>query len=112
MAFEIETGIEKPAATRTFKGEAKYPFERLEVGQSFFVGDDEVQSGDARKTMFGAVSSAHDKFAVVSPDGAMRTVQRGPNKGAEVPLMIKTRVFSVRPATKDGRTGARVFRDE
>ena len=108
--FEIESGIEIPTVTRTSAGEEKYPFSQLEVGQSFFVGDDEVESGDARKTMFSAVSAAHERFSVKDPSGAMRTVERGKNAGSEVPLMVRTREFTVRSMTKDGQPGVRIFR--
>lgn len=109
--FEIESGIEMPSVTRTFNGEEKYPFSKLEVGQSFFVADADVASGDARKTMFSAVSSAHDRFSKEDPSGAMRTITRGENKGQQVPALIRERTFSVRAMTKDGVPGARVFRN-
>lgn len=108
--FEIESGIEIPSVTRTFSGQEKYPFSKLEVGQSFFVADEEVESGDARKTMFSAVSAAHERFSVKDPSGAMRTVERGANKGTEAPLMTRTREFTVRAMSKDGKPGVRVFR--
>ena len=110
MAFEIESGIEIPTVTRSYNGEEKYPFSKLEVGQSFFVGDDEVDSGDARKTMFSAVSAAHERFSVEDPSGAMRTVVRGKKVGEEVPMRKRTRAFSVRSMTSDGAVGVRVFR--
>lgn len=108
--FEIESGIEIPSVTRNFGGKEKYPFAQLEVGQSFFVADEDTESGDAKATMFSAVSAAHERFSVPDPDGAMRTVQRGKNAGAEVPVTVRTRTFSVRAMAKDGVPGARVFR--
>ena len=114
MAFEIKTVTEIPAATRTFKGEAKYPFDELNVfpadGNSFFVADSEAASKDAKKTMQSAVSAAHEKYAVVDPSGAMRTIERGENKGKEVPATVRTRTFIVRAHVEDGVPGAMVTR--
>jgi len=108
--FEIESGIAVPAVTRNAVGQEKYPFASMEIGQSFFVADEDCKSGDAKKTMNSAVSAAHERFAVKDPDGAMREVKRGANAGTDVPVMIKTRSFTVRSETKDGGPGARVFR--
>ena len=75
--FEIKSGIEIPPVTREFKGQEKYPFSELEVGQCFFVADADVESGDAKKTMASAISAAHIRFSVRAANGAMRTVDKG-----------------------------------
>lgn len=110
MAFEIESGIEIPKVTRNSNGQEKYPFAVLEVGQSFFVADEDAASGDAKKTMTSAISAAHERFSEPDASGAMRTVQKGKDAGKEVPLKVKTRTFTVRVDSKDGVPGARVFR--
>ena len=58
------TGFVAPAAKR--RGNAsgagapsKYPFDKLELGASFFVGNSEVEKGDAFKTMSATVSSTN-----------------------------------------------------
>lgn len=38
---------------------SKYPFDKLELGQQFFVGNSEVEKGDAFKTMSATVSSTN-----------------------------------------------------
>ena len=60
------TGFIAPAAKK--RGNAagvgapsKYPFDQLEVGGQFFVGNSEVEKGDAFKTLSATVSSANRK---------------------------------------------------
>lgn len=108
--FEIKNGIEIPPVTRKSRGEEKYPFSKLEVGQCFFVADADAASGDAKKTMASAVSAAHIRFSVEDPSGAMRTVKKGQDAGKVVPARIKTRSFTMRSASEDGETGVYVFR--
>lgn len=98
--FTLESGIAVPAASRRGGGgrSSKYPFDAMEVGQSFFVaGDDEIL-----KKMSSTASSATSRFAVPDPTGATK-----PNRSGElVPLMVKTRVFVARAV----EGGARIWR--
>jgi len=53
---------------------SKYPFDALEVGQSFLVKNTEVSSGDAVKSMQSSVASANTRSA--QETGETKTVQR------------------------------------
>ncbi len=90
-AFEIETGVEVPKVKRGGKGRSKYPFEVMEVDQSFHVP---VTEGNEEpwKSMASVVSSATRRFKT---------------EEGEV-----TRKFVVRPAAEDDvkGQGARIFR--
>lgn len=113
MAFEIQTIKNIPPVTRIFKGEEKYPFSQLGVEENncFFVADDDVESGDAKKTLQSAVSAAHLRFSIPDPDGATRIVEKGAKKGQEVPVMVKTRSFTVRSGVDgDNNPGVWVIR--
>lgn len=103
--FEIESGIEVPTkATRSGAGRSSvYPFEALEVGQSFFVANDGDK--DAYKSMSSTVSSANARFTE-EVEGETR-VNR---KGKTVPVTKQLRHFMHVRAEKDGVQGTRVFR--
>lgn len=103
--FEIETGIEVPTkATRSGAGRSSvYPFEALEVGQSFFVANEGDK--DAYKSMSSTVSSANARFTE-EVTGETR-VNR---KGKTVPVTKQLRHFMHVRAEKDGVQGTRVFR--
>lgn len=60
---------------------SKYPFDKLELGQQFFVGNSEVEKGDAFKTMSATVSSTNRRNSeetgeVVSVERAKRGEDR------------------------------------
>ena len=117
--FSVQSGIELPKSARRGGGgggaPTKYPFETMEIGQFFFVANDEVAKGDAFKTMSSAVGSANQRFAVET--GASKTVNRAKRgegnkaiKGSDgknvmenvtVPVKRMTRKFVVR-AVKAG----------
>ena len=81
---------------------SKYPFDKLDLGGSFFVGNSEVEKGDAFKTMSATVSSTNrrnseetgetvtvtrakrgdDKKPLLNPDGSkvMETVTQNKRK--------------------------------
>lgn len=86
----IETGIEIPTGKgkrgRKMQG-SKYPFDSLEVDQSFFIADGETE-GSAYKRVYPSVSAANERYAEVVP-GEMR-INR---KGREVPVLKLTRKF-------------------
>ncbi|WNO48642.1 hypothetical protein [Achromobacter phage shaaii_LB5] len=72
--FKIATvAIETiPAAARA---SAKYPFEQLEVGQSFFVPNAASEKGDAAKTLASTISGANKKFS--TPVEGQTKIMRG-----------------------------------
>lgn len=103
--FEIESGIEVPVKGRSGAGRSSvYPFEALEVGQSFFVPNGEGME-DAYKSMSSTVSSANSRYSEEIPGETK--VNR---KGATVPATRQTRQFTHARAEKDGVQGTRVFR--
>lgn len=89
-----------------------YPFDKMEVGQSFFVPNS-AERTNAAKSMASTVSSATARYAV-------ETGETKANKaGEQVPVMKETRKFVVRSRTaeaeaadgfKHGQAGARVYR--
>ena len=97
--LQIENDVPVPAISGRGRGGNVYPFDQLEVGQSFFV--------EGEKTIApSTVSAANSRYAVPSADGATET-----NKAGEtVPVMVKTRKFVVRRVEEDGVKGARVWR--
>lgn len=97
-SFEIEDGIAIPAITGRGRIASLYPFDGLQVGQSFFVEK-------PAKNLASTVSSANARY---SEEVAGQT--RKDRKGNTVPLTKLTRQFIVRSAEKDGKSGSRVFR--
>lgn len=89
----------------------KYPFDALEVGISFFVGNDEVASGDAVKSMQSSVASANNRYAQETGEIKQATrTKRGPGNKAvlnadgskaketvTVNIKKQLRKFTVRP---------------
>jgi hypothetical protein len=74
-AFEIITGAALPPSKRGGRGGAptQYPFDKMEVGQSFFVPVSEKHP-DPVKTLGSTVSSANHRYA--EPTGEKKTVTR------------------------------------
>lgn len=108
MSFEIESGVEIPKTARGGNKAAVYPFESLEVGQSFFVPATEKKP-EPWKSLASTVSAAMKKHDVVV-EGTKNV--RNPKTG-EVKTVPKTehvKVYVLREATKDDVKGARVFR--
>ena len=103
--LKIENDVPVPAISGRGRGGNVYPFDQLEVGQSFFVANSESKP-NAAKSLASTVSSATARYAVASEDGATKTNK----KGEVVPVMVKTRKFVVRRAEEDGVKGARVWR--
>lgn len=109
-AFAIDDNIEIPAGSaRAFGsgGNTIYPFDDLNVNQSFFVPATEDKPNPA-KSLASTVSSANARYAEVV-EGQTR-VNR---KGKEVPVTRETRKFVVRAVdeTAQGRgKGARIWR--
>jgi hypothetical protein len=105
--FKIDDNLPIPTITGRGRKGCSYPFDALQVGQSFFVPNDESKP-NATKAMGSTVSSTNARYAVPSPDGATRT-----NKAGEVvPVMIETRKFVVRSVEENGIKGARIWRSQ
>lgn len=106
-SFAIESGVPlAPIVGRGRSGET-YPFELLQVGQSFFVPNTE-ENKNVAKSLASTVSSATRRYAEEIP-GETRVNK----KGKTVPATKETRKFVVRAVdeTAQGRgTGARVWR--
>lgn len=100
-SFAIEDNVPMPTGSGRGRGGNVYPFDALEVGQSFFVPNSE-EKPNAAKSLASTVSSATARFAVPSEDGATKTNK----KGETVPVMVETRKFVVRSV----EGGARVWR--
>lgn len=100
-AFAIEDGVPLPSGSSRGRTGTTYPFEALNVGQSFFVPNSKDKPNPA-KSLASTVSSATARYAQPSPDGATKTNK----KGETVPVMVETRKFVVRAV----EGGARVWR--
>ena len=96
-AIEIEDGIPLPEIKRKSAKVSPYPFDLLNVGQSFFVPM-EV------KKMATHANQAMKKKMI--QDGTFTKNK----KGEDVPTMVKSVVFEIRAAEKNGVAGCRVFR--
>lgn len=87
-----------------------YPFGKLEIGQSFFVADDEVKGGSAYKTLSSTVTTANKKYS--EETGEFRQHRRDHAK--QVAVVRQLRQFELRYFTAeiDGVEvpGARVYR--
>ena len=103
--FQVENDVPVPAISGRGRGGNVYPFNQLEVGQSFFVPNSESKP-NAAKSLASTVSSATARYAVASEDGATKTNK----KGETVPVMVETRKFVVRSVEENGVKGARVWR--
>lgn len=100
-SFTIEDNVPMPTASGRGRGGNTYPFDALNVGQSFFVPNSE-EKPNAAKSLASTVSSATARYAVESADGATKVNK----KGETVPVMVETRKFVVRAV----EGGARVWR--
>lgn len=120
-SFEIMSGVELPASKRGGRGggaPSKYPFDQLEVGQSFFVAVTSTMP-DPVKKLGSTVSSANHRYA--KETGEVKTIERS-KRGAknrlildanghkimeqkEVPVLEFTRKFTIRPVNSGVRYG-------
>lgn len=106
-SFEIQSDVPMPTVSGRGRSGSVYPFEQLEIGQSFFVADVEGKP-KAGKTMASTVSGANARYSVPSSDGATKTNKNG----EQVPVMVPTRHFVLRSVVENGVSGARVWRQE
>ena len=100
-AFVIEDAVPVPAPIGRGRSGSKYPFDALEIGQSFFVPDSEEQP-DAAASLASTVSGATQRYAT---DHATETKTV---KGKTVPKKVYSRKFCLRKV----EGGARVWRVE
>lgn len=103
----IAKGIEMPGRTRA-PSAAKYPFDALEIGDSFFIADSEVANGDAYKTMASTISGTNARYS--EETGETRPNRKDASKTVAVRRQL--RQFEHRRWTEEGVTGARVWRVE
>lgn len=102
-------------------GSEIYPFDQMEVGDSFFVPNSDDKE-NAAKSLASTVSSATKRYAEVIP-GEFKTIKGKDKDGNEtskqIPALKETRKFVVRSRTADaeakegfthGKDGARVYR--
>lgn len=102
--FEIVKGFQMPTPTRAGNGNTKYPFDKLEIGDAFFV------TGGTVKSLASTVASANARYAeeLKHPDGS--TVMRENRKGNQVPATKQLRMFMVRAGVKGSDKGAWIGR--
>lgn len=100
--FEIETGVPVPDKPRRSGPTGKYPFDALEVGQSFFIPATNDKQ-EPWKSLQSTVAAAQRRFAV--EEGT-----RTDRNGKTVPNLKPTRIFRLDKDTKNGQEGARVWR--
>lgn len=87
--FQIETGIAVPEIKRGGPGATKYPFDKMQAGDSFFVGVSEAMPNPS-KTLASTVNSANKRYKDATPK----------------------RKFAIRQDEKAGVKGARIWRTE
>lgn len=111
--FAIDDGVAIPAIKRKGSATPIYPFDALEVGQSFFVPATEDMPNPG-KSLASTVSSASKRYAT---ENGTRTINRrnketGEMEPVEVPAYEYSRKFMVRTVEENGVKGARVWRIE
>lgn len=113
--FALIDNAKLPESRRGFgrtAGVSKYPFAEMNVGQSFFVGNNEVDGGDAVKKLTSTVSNMNNKYRTEVPgqtETKTRTKRGEGNKAVKdengnpvketvtVPVYTQDRKFSIRP---------------
>jgi hypothetical protein len=103
-SFAIDDGIPLAAVVGRGRGTETYPFDKLNVGQSFFVPATAERPNPA-KSLASTVSSAQRRYAE-TVEGQTRTNR----KGEEVPATKATRKFEMRAVEENGVKGARIWR--
>lgn len=118
--FALITNAVLPESKRGFgrkEGESKYPFKAMEVGNTFFVSNADVEGGDALKKLTSTVSNMNNKYRSETGqtetktrtkrgDGNKAVVDEAGNKVKEtvtVPVYKQDRKFSIR-GVKGGET--------
>lgn len=91
MTYEI-LDEQLPEVKQTRNRSSKYPFEQLQVGQSFKVMDSDFDNNDAHSAMASAVAAANRRYSE-EIEGEVTTVKRGAQVGKEVPARRQLRLF-------------------
>jgi hypothetical protein len=105
--FEIESGVEIPKISGRGRSSqsSKYPFDRLEIGQSFFVANS-AEMPEAAKSMNSTTSTANRRYSEVI-EGEFETNK----KGEAVPKRRQLRKFICREYTHPTKgVGAMIWR--
>lgn len=86
--FEIVSGFTMPEPSRAGRREAVYPFDKLEIGQSFFIPAT-AENENPAKRLNGTVSSANRRYKDTTPPRYFRVaaVEHKGAKGAMVQRM-------------------------
>lgn len=107
--FQIQSNVDIPKTARRTRTSA-FPFDQLEIGQSFFVPAT-TERPDPAKSMASTVNGANERHSEVIEGQMVRN-----RKGNEVPARKPLRKFIVRPVTDgaawgaEGQAGAAVWR--
>lgn len=113
-SFALIDNVELPESKRGFgrvAGASKYPFADMNVGQSFFVANAEVEGGDALKKLTSTVSNMNNKYRTDTgaTESKTRTKRGEGNKAVldeagkkvketvTVPVYKQDRKFTIRP---------------
>jgi len=103
--YTIESDMPLSAVKRKGRKGSKFPFDLMEIGDSFFVPNT-VTMPNAAKSMASTVSVAIKRYSTIDPSGKTRI-----NKaGKTVPLTVPTKLFTVRSVEEKGIKGARIWR--
>ncbi len=102
--FQLTAGIPVPSVSGRGRKGSSWPFDEMEVTDSFFVPNTEDRP-NAAKSMASSVSAATARYAEVI-EGQFRTNKNG----AQVPATRNTREFTVRAWEENGVKGARIWR--
>lgn len=102
-SFVLESNIPVPSISGRGRTGTTYPFDAMEVGNSFFVANSEDKP-NAAKSLASTVSSATARYAVETGETKL-------NKAGETVLVVReTRKFIVRSVEENGVKGARIWR--
>ena len=112
-AFTIDNAVPVPAIKRSGATTSIYPFDNLEVGQSFFVPATEDMPNPG-KSLASTVSSASKRYATETGTRELTRKNRktGEQETVNVPTYDYDRKFTVRSVEENGAKGARVWRIE
>lgn len=129
--YSIDSGIEVPAISGRGRGASTvYPFEQMEIGNSFFVPAT-AERPDPAKQLASTVSAATARYQVAKepaeykqvvnavyakgPDGKLARDAEGKliktgERTDTVQVMVQIRKFMIRGVTEKGVAGARIWR--
>jgi len=111
--FAIDNDVSIPAVTRRGATASPYPFDEMELGQSFFVPATEAMANPG-KSLASTVSSASKRYATENGTRLINRRNKETNEmgQVEVPKYHYERKFMVRTVEENGVKGARVWRIE